>query len=124
MISYVTLGANNLEKAKQFYEPLFALMGAKVVYQTERAIFFSKALGEPMLSICTPFNKEPATFGNGTMIAIEAGSNDIVDQIYAKALESGGTCEGKPGYRIPNVLYIAYFRDLDGNKLAFTHRAA
>lgn len=124
MIAYVTLGTNDLAKAKSFYATLFALMGAHQLYETDRAVFFGRSLTEPLLSVCIPFNKEKATFGNGTMVAFTAGSNEIVDQIYAKALELGGTCEGKPGYRIPNVLYVAYVRDLDGNKLAFTHRTA
>ena len=37
-----------------------------------------------------------------------------------KALELGGTCEGEPGPR-GNFGEFAYFRDLDGNKLAVFH---
>ena len=54
--------------------------------------------------------------GNGNMIALAAGSREQVDELYAKALELGGTCEGAPGQRIDNF-YAGYFRDLDGNKL-------
>ena len=39
---------------------------------------------------------------------------------YNKALELGGTCEGKPGFRPESNdsgFYAGYFRDLDGNKL-------
>jgi len=37
------------------------------------------------------------------------------------AVSLGGTCEGKPG---PRGAFgdFAYFRDLDGNKLAVFHR--
>ena len=51
----------------------------------------------------------------------------MVDQTYAVALEYGATCEGAPGLR-PHYhanYYGAYFRDLDGNKLALCcHTAA
>ena len=40
----------------------------------------------------------------------------LVDAVYAKALELGGSDEGAPGERFPGF-YAAYFRDLDGNKL-------
>ena len=55
------------------------------------------------------------------MAALAAGSRANVDKLYAKALELGGTCEGPPGVRGeegPDAFYGAYFRDLDGNKLA------
>lgn len=39
-----------------------------------------------------------------------------MDQLYAKALELGGTDEGAPGLR-GDTFYAGYFRDLDGNKL-------
>ena len=55
------------------------------------------------------------------MTALAAGSRANVDKLHAKALELGGTCEGPPGVRGeegPQAFYGAYFRDLDGNKLA------
>ena len=63
----------------------------------------------------------PPTAGNGNMASIVCDSRVKVDALYAKALELGGTCEGAPGLRGdegPGAFYGAYFRDLDGNKLA------
>ena len=50
------------------------------------------------------------------MVALAVGSTEKVDEIYAKALELGGTDEGAPGLR-GDTFYAGYFRDLDGNKL-------
>ena len=50
------------------------------------------------------------------MVALGADSCDTVDRLYAKALELGGSDEGRPGLRFEGF-YAAYFRDLDGNKL-------
>ena len=67
-----------------------------------------------------PYNKEAASFGNGTMITFLADSKKIVDQFHAIGLENRGTDEGSPGPR-HGEHYYAYLRDLDGNKIcAFT----
>jgi lactoylglutathione lyase len=69
--------------------------------------------------IGSPLNGEPATAGNGTMIAFQVVTRDQVDAAYALALGSGGQDEGPPGLRpaYHAHYYGAYFRDLDGNKL-------
>ena len=48
----------------------------------------------------------------GEIVAFARGA-----ETRAKALELGGACEGLPGVR-GGGLYLCYFRDLDGNKLA------
>lgn len=63
-------------------------------------------------------NREPASVGNGTMIALEAKSRKQVDLLHEKALSLGAVDEGTPGKRSGGY-YCAYFRDLDGNKLNF-----
>ncbi|HET8710141.1 MAG TPA: VOC family protein, partial [Spongiibacteraceae bacterium] len=97
--------------------------GAKRAMDFGTSVVYGNGKGA-MLGIGQPHDKEKATYGNGTMIAFTTASKEQVDQIYAKALELGGTSEGAPGFRIPDVLYIGYVRDLDGNKLAFTYRVA
>ena len=68
------------------------------------------------LGVSIPFDKRPATVGNGCMVALQASSREQVDRVHAKALALGGTDEGPPGQRSEGF-YAAYFRDLDGNKL-------
>ena len=64
------------------------------------------------------FDRKPATTGNGTMVSLAIDSLKTSNALHAKALEPGGTVEGAPGERMPGF-YAAYFRDPDGNKLAF-----
>jgi predicted lactoylglutathione lyase len=55
------------------------------------------------------------------MSAIAMDRRANVDAFYNKAIELGGTDEGAPGLRGEEgdqAFYGAYFRDLDGNKLA------
>lgn len=117
MISAARFGTHDLEKASVFYDAIAALLGAKRIYERPELIGYKGKSGSTFI-LGKPFTGE-ASAGNGNQIAIEAPSRAIVDAAHAKALEMGGTCEGKPGIRgdDPNGYYGAYFRDLDGNKL-------
>jgi catechol 2,3-dioxygenase-like lactoylglutathione lyase family enzyme len=120
MIGYVTLGTNDLEQARAFYDSLLGASGAKRLMQLEHGFtLYGTRMDRPMLAVTPPYNKEPARPGNGSMVALQMKTREEVDAIHAKALELGGTCEGAPGLRAPEEMgfYGAYFRDLDGNKL-------
>lgn len=122
MIGYVTLGTNDLEKAVSFYDQLFATIGAGRFIETETFVAWTTGMDQAGVSVTKPFDGQPATVGNGTMVAIMLDSNDKVDAFYQKAIELGGTCEGKPGHRGEmSGFYAGYFRDLDGNKLNAFH---
>lgn len=117
MIGYVTIGTNDLARAAAFYDTLLGEIGAKRMMEGER--FIAWTIGDGCgIGVTMPFDGQPATVGNGVMVAIEAKDKASVDRIYAKALELGGTCEGPAGPRgtIPGF-YAGYLRDLDGNKL-------
>ena len=125
MIGYVTLGSDNMPRARAFYDELLgSTVGAKRIMEFGDDLggftMWGTGFDKPGIAVTNPYNKEPATAGNGNMTAIAAGSRAKVDEIHAKALELGGTCEGPPGVRGdegPQAFYGAYFRDLDGNKL-------
>ena len=117
MISHINLGSNNLEAAEAFYNELLALFDGKQAFKSDRTIYYTLNDGSGAnLAINTPFDGEPASSGNGTMVALGAADRDQVDTVYNKALELGGSCEGEPGERLGGAMYAAYFRDLDGNK--------
>ena len=118
MIGYVTLGTNDLDGVAAFYEPVLAEAGAKKFSTTERMVVFGAQPDAPMLMLCTPFDKQEATVGNGVMIALKVDSREVVDRVHAKALELGAADEGAPGPRGQTGGYFAYFRDMDGNKIA------
>jgi len=121
MIGYVTLGSNDLDKARAFYASLLAVAGAKELMRMDSGMtMFGPAFGKPMVVITKPYDGKPATAGNGTMVSLVMDSRAKVDALHAKAMELGGKDEGKPGLRGndgPQAFYGAYFRDLDGNKL-------
>jgi catechol 2,3-dioxygenase-like lactoylglutathione lyase family enzyme len=116
MIGYVTLGTNDLPRAVAFYDALLAEVGAKRFMETDRAIAWAVSPTAPGIGVCRPFDGQPATAGNGTMVALVVDSEAKVDRVHARALALGGRDEGAPGLR-GGGFYAAYFRDLDGNKL-------
>jgi predicted lactoylglutathione lyase len=116
MIGYVTLGTNDMARAARFYDALLAELGAKRAMDSESFIAWATGPGQPMVSIIKPFDKNPATVGNGVMVALAASGKAQVDALHRKALELGGKDEGAPGPR-GGGFYAGYFRDLDGNKL-------
>jgi catechol 2,3-dioxygenase-like lactoylglutathione lyase family enzyme len=116
MIGYVTVGTNNLPRAVAFYDELLALIGAGRFMEEEGFVAWAASADTPGFSVTKPFDGNPATVGNGTMVALLVNSKDKVHTIYDKAIELGGTDEGPPGPR-GDAFYAGYFRDLDGNKL-------
>lgn len=120
MIGYVTLGSNDLERAGAFYDALLGEIGAQRFMSEDRIIVWAVAPDAPMLSVTRPFDGQPATVGNGTMVALAPGSRERVDALYQRAIALGAQDEGAPGERMPGF-YAGYFRDLDGNKLNFFH---
>lgn len=117
MIGYTTVGTNDLARATKFYDELFGAIGIKRLMEFgDRGLAWGVSWEHPGFGVMKPFDGRPATWGNGTMIALVVDSRDKVDAVYKKAIELGGMDEGKPGERAPGF-YAGYFRDLDGNKL-------
>jgi catechol 2,3-dioxygenase-like lactoylglutathione lyase family enzyme len=120
MIGYVTVGSNDMPRALAFYDALAADMGVGRMMEGENFVAWGTPGGAAGVAVMKPFDGNPATVGNGVMVALEAKDAAQVDRLYAIALASGGSDEGAPGLR-GGGFYAAYFRDPDGNKLnAFT----
>jgi catechol 2,3-dioxygenase-like lactoylglutathione lyase family enzyme len=129
MISYVYYGTSDLERAIRFYDAALTPLGMPRCVTNDPAwdrvsagwgIYEDEGRREFAFWIGKPFNGEPATTGNGSMVAFSAPSWAAVDAFHAAALAHGGRCEGPPGLRLqynPDF-YAAYVRDPDGNKLA------
>jgi catechol 2,3-dioxygenase-like lactoylglutathione lyase family enzyme len=117
MLAYATLGTNDLPRAAAFYDALLAEIGGhRMMEEPDYFIAWGTGPAGAGLGVTIPCHKQPATIGNGCMVALQAGSRDEVDRLHARALALGGSDEGAPGQRSEGF-YAAYFRDLDGNKL-------
>ena len=116
MIGYVTLGTNDLPRAVHFYDQLFGAMGAKRLWESDSGVAWGFGMNVPSVGVMKPYDGQPATRGNGTMVALVVDSREKVDTLYKKAIELGATDEGPAGPR-GEGFYAGYFRDPDGNKL-------
>ncbi len=119
MLGYITLGTNDLDALSRFYDSLFAEINVKRIMEGSEEhgyIVWAKDQESTGFSILKPFNGEAATPGNGNMAALSVESPELVKAVYNKAIEQGGSCEGKPGHR-GGGFYAGYFRDPEGNKL-------
>ena len=116
MIGYVTLGTNDREKSARFYDAVCGELGVGRMMEEEQFIAWGKPGGGAGIGITKPFDGQPASVGNGVMVALECSDEAQVRRLYDVALANGGTDEGPPGERWPGF-YAAYFRDPDGNKL-------
>lgn len=124
MLTYITMGTNDLQRSVDFYDAIFNVLG----YSRQPAWTEGWAMwGEDnnpdegfSLCICPPFDGQTATAGNGTMFAFCADNAELVRRFHAAGLRAGGENEGAPGTRTaygPDF-YVAYLRDPDGHKLA------
>ena len=120
MIGYATIGTNDLERARLYYDALFSSIGASRLMELPHGFtLYGTGFGRPGVAVTPPYDGGKATPGNGNMLSIAMDSRDKVDAFHAKALELGGTDEGAPGLRGSEgerAFYGAYFRDPEGNK--------
>ncbi len=120
MIGYLTLGTNDIAKAREFYDALLGELGAKRISDDgDRLSLWTTKRGAPMLGLIRPHDGETATIGNGTMTAFFVENSEQVAALHAKALSLGATDEGAPGPRGQSGMEFSYCRDLEGHKLAF-----
>ncbi|WP_300587855.1 VOC family protein [Marivita sp.] len=125
MIAYVTVGADDIEQAKRFYSALLPALGYSMTQGSEGLSFAlpvpqGEAPVHPDFYVKPTFNGQPASAGNGTMVAFEAADQAQVRHLHAAALAAGGSDEGQPGFRASYGprFYVSYLRDPQGNKIA------
>ena len=120
MIGYAMFGTNDVSKSSGFYDKILSPLDIiKVEIDNDYIGYVNKASPQEIIFYLTkPYNQEKASFGNGTMLAFKAKSNDVVNECHSIALKNGAINEGSPGLRegYENV-YYSYFRDLDNNKI-------
>lgn len=116
--THVTVGTNDLNKAREFYDKVLGTIGLKRIADLEEngSIW---GIDKPSFFVLKPADGKVASVGNGVMLSFEAPNRAAIDTFHATALAAGCPDEGAPGTRdwAPNA-YAAYTRDLDGNKLA------
>jgi catechol 2,3-dioxygenase-like lactoylglutathione lyase family enzyme len=121
ILSHVSIGSNDYERAKTFYLTVLPTLGIRVVMEFPGAIAFGKAY--PEFWVQKPYDQHRASVGNGTHIGFAAASRAAVDDFFKTALAAGATTDGDPGHRheYGEPYYGCFVRDLDGHKIEATH---
>jgi catechol 2,3-dioxygenase-like lactoylglutathione lyase family enzyme len=132
-LDHVSVGCKDVKKAKAFYDAVLGHIGMQPVMPVELpgpglvAVGYGEAADKPVFWVQLPFNRQPASFGNGVHVCFSAETREAVDAFYLEAMERGGIDDGRPGLRTeyhPDY-YAAFIRDPDGNKIeAVCHAGA
>ena len=118
MISHVSFGTNDLDRARAFYDKVLATLGYKRVMTFEVAVAYGEEY--PDFWIGFPHDdSRVAEVGNGVHVAFTAKRREDVDAFHAAAIAAGATDDGPPGPRplYGESYYGAFVRDPDGNKI-------
>ncbi len=116
MFTHVTIGSNDLERARAFYDVTFAALGGEPGEMDARGRLIYVHEGSRLM-ITTPIDGNPATAANGGTIGIAAASSDHVLAWHRAGTAHGGTAIESPPTERPDGSFVAYLRDPDGNKL-------
>ena len=117
IMSHVSIGVSDMERAVAFYDAVLSALGCKKVFEMPVAVAYGKKFPEFWIQV--PIDGEPPTVGNGTHFCFLASSKDAVNAFYEAAIAAGASDDGPPGPRplYGPSYYGAFVRDLDGHKI-------
>ena len=123
MLSYITVGANDVVPSGSFYTAILTPLGYDKKETADVVAFTSPDVPDQInapgaVYVRTPYDGKEATVG--PMTPFQAGTHEMVRNLHAAGLEAGGSDEGAPGFRdeYSDSFYVAYLRDPLGNKVA------
>ena len=128
MLSHIMIGSNDIEKSKNFYNAVLAVLGSDAPMENvnntgQTRLFYIH--GGSTFSVTEPINGQPVTIANGSTIGLACDSPEQVKELHDVAVANGGTSvEDPPGPREGSmgVMHLSYFLDPDGHKLCGIHR--
>ena len=117
IISHVSIGTNQYEKARAFYDVVLATLDIKVIMEHPGAAAYGRQY--PEFWVQTPHDGKPANVGNGFHMGFIATSKEQVHAFYDAALAAGATDDGAPGPRplYGDPYYGCFVRDPEGHKI-------
>jgi len=117
IISHVSIGSNDFDKARGFYDRVLSALGIGVVMEHPGAVAYGRQY--PEFWVCRPHDGKAATVGNGFHLGFVAADKQQVHAFYEAAIAAGAICDGPPGPRplYGEPYYGCFVRDLDGHKI-------
>ncbi len=121
MLAYVTVGANDMDRAERFYSAFLPALGYLLErYHGDLSYIPAGQTGAPDFYVKSPYDGGEASAGNGAMVAFRVSTQRQVRALHAAAVDAGGASDGAPGFRAAYGpwFYVGYLRDPCGNKVA------
>ena len=122
MISHLSFGVADLDRAARFYDSALGALGYVRVWTKTQGVGYGVAGGEDRIALFASARRVPP--GPGFHLAFVADSAEAVDRFHTAAITAGGTCNGPPGPRprYGPTYYAAFVTDLDGYRLEAVHQ--
>ena len=119
MISHLSLGVRDLDRAGSFYDAVLAPLGYVRVWTADTAIGYGPPGGNDKLALKVHGEDKHLGPAPGFHLAFAAPDHAAVDAFHAEALRAGAESAGDPGLRVQYspTYYAAFVLDLDGHKL-------
>jgi catechol 2,3-dioxygenase-like lactoylglutathione lyase family enzyme len=117
ILSHVSIGTRDFERATHFYDAVLATLGCRRIMEHPGAVAYGRAFPEFWVQV--PIDGKPASIGNGTHFGFFCGSKAEVDAFHAAGVAAGATDDGAPGPRAEYgaPYYGCFLRDPDGHKI-------
>lgn len=124
MIDHVSVGTNDIARARAFYDSVLGCIGLRLLRSDELSADYGVA--SILFSVETPLDDRPATRGNGMHVAFAVGRRELVETFHRTALAHGGHDAGPPGLRPEYDAHYfgAFVFDPDGNKIEAVTRSS
>ena len=126
MFTHMTVGANDIEASRKFYDAALGALGITASSGPDAKGRFWWRTPRGAFAVCNPIDGEAACHANGGTIGFAAKDMDAVAAFHAAGIAAGGAAiEDPPGPREGpfGTLNLAYLRDPSGNKICAMHRA-
>jgi catechol 2,3-dioxygenase-like lactoylglutathione lyase family enzyme len=122
MLSHVSVGVTDLQRALRFYDAVLAPLGYRRVYTGPISAGWGTA--DSAESFAAKLQARPPAPGPGFHVAFVAPDRQAVHTFHAVALANGGDDEGPPGPRLHygETYYAAFVCDPDGTRLEAVHQ--
>ncbi len=117
LVGHVSVGTNDFDAAKEFYDTIMPTIGAKCLFNLPGAAAYGRQY--PEFWVLAPFDGMPADHGNGNHVAFMVTSEEQVQDFFEAAIDAGATDDGAPAPRpmYGEAYYGCFVLDLDGNKI-------
>jgi len=125
MFTHVTVGANDVEASRQFYDAALGVLGIDPASGPDALGRYWWRTPRGAFGVGKPLDGGPACGANGGTIGFHARTPEMVQAFHDAGVAAGGAAiEDPPGERKGpfGTLILAYLRDPAGNKICAMHR--